>query len=48
MRNTVVLQGEVSGGNTASKAFHPPLQLISSPTPQYRAASALPAQLGEQ
>lgn len=48
MRNAVVLQGEVSGGNTALKGFRPPLQFISSPTLQYRAASALPAQLGEQ
>lgn len=45
---TRVLQGKVSSVNTGLRCSHPPLHLISSPTPQHRDVSALPAQLGEQ
>lgn len=48
MRNLVVSRGELAGGNTGLRCSHLPTQLISPPTPQCGAASALPAQLGEQ
>lgn len=48
MKNSGVLQGKVSSVNTGLRCSHPPLHLISSPTPQHRDVSALPAQLGEQ